>query len=408
MVSALTPKKIETITEERDLIYPRTSIGNGNVMQIGEEAAWLKLDRVVLITTSGFTDRDGGIVSLLYRKGIEVNVFNEVEPEPSVATAEKALSFVKENWRGDTIGVIGIGGGSALDVAKAVAAAATNGGLAACKGISKISASTLPLILVPTTSGTGSEATPVSVLIDSERKKFVIYSKHLLPNLAIVDPELTYTMPEDVTVYSGMDAMCHAVESYLSVNANHFSEATSLAAAGLMSDAIVGVKVNPNDRIARYNMSLGSHFAGAAMTNSGCIIDGCPIAGAGITHAIGLATGARYRIPHGLSVGMVLPYAMDSLKDTSETKLKLLGEAFGAGQSANGAIARMFGIMDDIEMPRTVLEYLRKKDETAKIDVQADIQGLVDDAFAAQRLLANCSRKIGKEDLRGIIERILC
>ncbi len=386
------------MSKEREYLNPRTIFGAGALTHLAPEAAKLGLKKVALFTTKGAVNR--GVVKKiedqLKEKGISVAVFTEIEAEPSVATAERASSFVKETGAG---GVIGLGGGSILDVSKAAAAAATNNGLGACAGISTMRNPALPLILIPTTSGTGSEATTVSVLIDNAGKKFVIYSKYLLPDLAIIDPELTHSMPQDVTVHTAMDAMCHAVESYLSVNSSKVSEATALTAIALLSKNLPLVCKNPDDKTARHDMSLGAHLAGVAMTNSGAEINGCPIAGAGITHAVGLATGARYGLPHGLSVGMVLPYAMESLKDTSKDRLEAIGVAMGVGPSADGAIMRVKEIIKESGMKKSLRECGK--------DAAPDIENLVTDSLAAKRLLGNCSKEIGDKEMREVVAKIL-
>jgi alcohol dehydrogenase class IV len=386
------------MSKERSFLSPRTLFGSGYISYLGPEARRFGIKNAVVFTTNSVINGEfaASMRDSLNRAGVSTNFFIEIEPEPSVATAERAFSFAKE--RGAD-GVIGIGGGSVLDVSKAVAAAATNGGLAACAGVNSVKNPTLPLILAPTTAGTGSEATTVSVLIDAQGKKFVIYSPHLLPSSAIIDPLLTHTMPKDVTVHSGMDAMCHAVEACLSINSSKASEATALSAIGLLSDALSVVATNPKDAAARHDMALGAHLAGVAMTNSGIEVDGCPIAGASITHAVGLATGARYGLPHGLSVGMVLPHSMAALKGSSRQKLEKIGIAMGTRPSAEEAIEKVHSIIKDTGMKRNLTECGK--------NAAPDIDKVIEDSLAAKRLLANCSGEIGSIEMRAVVEKIM-
>ena len=386
------------MSKDRSFLSPRTLFGSGYISYLGSEARRFGINNAVIFTTKSAANSNHAatITDSLNKAGVSSTLFTDIEPEPSVATAEKAFSFAKD--RGAD-GIIGIGGGSVLDVSKAVAAATTNNGLAACAGVNSAKNPTLPLILAPTTAGTGSEATTVSVLIDAQGKKFVIYSPHLLPSSAIIDPLLTHSMPRDVTVHSGMDALCHAVEAYLSVNSSKASEATALSAIGLLSNALPTVATNPNDATARYDMALGAHLAGVAMTNSGIEVDGCPIAGAGISHAVGLATGARYGLPHGLSVGMVLPYSMTALKPTSKEKLERIGLSMGARPSAEEAIEKVHSMIKETGMKRTLTECGK--------NAFPDIDKVIEDSLAAKRLLANCSSEIGSREMRAVIEGIM-
>ena len=377
---------------------PRTIFGSGSLASIGAEAGRFGVRRVAVFTTKGVFNSVSAtaITSSLEKEGVSSSFFTDIEPEPSVSTAEKALAFIKESG---AEGVIGVGGGSVMDVAKAAAAAATNNGLAACAGINSAKSPALPMILVPTTAGTGSEATTVSVLIDAQGKKFVIYSRHLLPSTALIDPLLTHTMPKDVTVHSGMDALCHAVESYLSVNSSKTSEAMALSAISLIAEALPAAAKDPSNASARHDMSLAAHLAGVAMTNSGAEVDGCPIAGAGITHAVGLAIGARYSLPHGLSVGMVLPHAMNALKESSRSRLESVGNAIAGRPDADAAIDKINKIMLESGMKRSIRECGKGG--------SADIEGIVNDSLSAKRLLVNCSREISKDDMQQIVGMIM-
>lgn len=386
------------MTKERSFITPRTIFGLGTISQIGAEAQKLSLKRVTIITTHGIVQM--GIIDKakqsLSEKGIAFQIFDSVEPEPSVATAEKALNFVLEHG---SEGVIGFGGGSAMDVAKAVAVAATNNGLAECSGINKVKKPGLPLILVPTTGGTGSEATNVSVLLDQNGKKFVIYSKHLFATLAIVDPELTVSSPKEVTAHSGIDTLTHAIEAYLSINSGHMSDAAALKAMELVSSNLATAYNDPTNLTARQNMSLAALLGGIAITNAGIEVEGCPLAGAGIAHAVGLATGGKYKLPHGLSVGMVLPAAMEFLRPTSEKKLIEIAIALNTEPKPEKAIEKVRSIMKEVEVKASLSECNK--------DARADIDELAETSLNAKRLTANCSREIDKEGMKEIIAKIM-
>ena len=383
--------------KERNFLSPRTLFGNGSVSQIGTELNKLGVENVTIITTEAFVKNGATkkIENLLEVKNLKSSVFADVEPEPSVTTAERALDFLKSK---NSDSVIGLGGGSAMDVAKAVSVGATNNGIRNAVGINKVQNFGIPHVLIPTTAGTGSEATNVAVLTDQSNKKVVIYSNNLFPTIAIVDPKLTMTAPRDVTAHTGMDALTHAIEAYLSVNSSHMSDATATKALELTSNNLVLAYNEPSNAVARYNMSLAALLGGMSITNAGVEMDGCPIAGAGIAHAVGLATGTIYKLPHGLSVGMVLPSAMEFLKEQQNERLANIAEAMGEEKDAGKAIKKIESMMASIGIQRKLSDYGK--------DGKANLSELVDQSMSAKRLLLNLPKEITREQMQSIIESI--
>jgi alcohol dehydrogenase class IV len=199
--------------------------------------------------------------------------------------------------------VIGLGGGSSLDVAKlaAVLAPGTED-LAALYGIGKVRGPRLPLLLVPTTAGTGSEVTPISIVTTGSNQKMGVVSPVLLPDVALLDPELTYGLPPPATAATGIDAMVHAIEAHASINPNNnpVSRALAREALALMGRALERAVRNGQDTEARAEMLLGSMLAGQAFANS-------PVAA---VHALAYPIGGRYHVPHGLSNALVLPHVL--------------------------------------------------------------------------------------------------
>jgi len=199
-------------------------------------------------------------------------------------------------------GVIGLGGGSSLDVAKLVALLAMGQEtLAGIYGVGNAKGPRLPLILVPTTSGTGSEVTPIAIVTTGEAQKMGVVSPVLLPDVALLDPELTYGLPAHVTAATGIDAMVHAIEAFASVSANNnpLSRMLALQALRLMGGAVLRA-VQDGDPAARADMLLGSMLAGQAFANS-------PVAA---VHALAYPLGGHFHIPHGLSNALVLPHVL--------------------------------------------------------------------------------------------------
>jgi alcohol dehydrogenase class IV len=200
-------------------------------------------------------------------------------------------------------GVVGFGGGSSLDVAKLAALLAASGQpLEDAFGIGNATGPRLPLVLVPTTSGTGSEVTPISIVTTGTSEKMGVVSPLILPDVAVLDPELTLGLPAHVTAATGIDAMVHAIEAYASANPNNnpISRALAVEALRLMGRVLKRAVDTPTDIEARSDMMLGSMLAGQAFANS-------PVAA---VHALAYPIGGHYKVPHGLSNALVLPHVL--------------------------------------------------------------------------------------------------
>jgi alcohol dehydrogenase class IV len=237
-------------------------------------------------------------IDCLRAAGVEVTLFDQVQADPP----EEIVLQAAQQARGKT-GVIGFGGGSSLDVAKLAALlAASNQPLAEAYGIGNAQGPRLPLVLVPTTAGTGSEVTPISIVTTGASEKMGVVSPLLLPDMALLDPELTLGLPAHVTAATGIDAMVHAIEAYASVNANNnpISRALAVEALGLMGRMLLRAVQKPDDLEARTGMLLGSMLAGQAFANS-------PVAA---VHALAYPIGGHYKVPHGLSNALVLPHVL--------------------------------------------------------------------------------------------------
>jgi len=363
-------------------------VGNNSVEKIGEEATKLGANKVLIITDIGIIK--SGIVNkvkeLLEQKNIDVGIFDEVKPEPHTDVVYNCMSKVeKENYNL----LIGLGGGSVIDVTKAVSILITNkGNLNDYYGFNKVKKPGLKKIQIPTTAGTGSEVTYVSVLIDENEEKVVIYSPYLFSDLAIIDPLLTLSMPPKITAYTGMDALAHAIESYTSVDANIFTDALSLKAISLIGRSLRKAVFQGDKNIeSRYNMSIASLFAGISFINAGC----------NAVHALALALGGKYHLPHGLSNALMIPYVIDFNLPGSFEKFANIAKALGEQveglsiiESARKTVNAIKMLSEDIGIPQRLRDINIKKE---------DILDLAKTAIKANRLLVHNPRLISLDDI---------
>ena len=279
---------------------PSLRMGAGLAGELGQITRPICGDRVLLVTDPGMmaTGLVQQATDCLRAAGVEVTLFDQVQADPPEEIVLRAAQYARR-----ATGVIGFGGGSSLDVAKLAALlAASNQPLAEAYGIGNAQGPRWPLVLVPTTAGTGSEVTPISIVTTGASEKMGVVSPLLLPDMALLDPELTLGLPAHVTAATGIDAMVHAIEAYASVNANNnpISRALAVEALGLMGRMLLRAVQKPDDLEARTGMLLGSMLAGQAFANS-------PVAA---VHALAYPIGGHYKVPHGLSNALVLPHVL--------------------------------------------------------------------------------------------------
>lgn len=282
---------------------PRTRVvfGAGCFAQLGQVAAEFAAERVLLVTDPGL--RQAGhaekAVEYLEQAGRNVAVFDDVSPNPTTDDVDRCVAFAKS----ENIGlIVGLGGGSSMDCAKGANFLLTNGGrMQDYRGVGKATHEMLPMIAVPTTSGTGSEAQSFAVIADAEtHMKMPCGDPKAACRVAILDPELTVTMPRSVASATGIDAMTHAIESYVTKKRNPVSKMFARQAWQLLSSSFQTVMEQPDDVEARGNMLLGAHFAGAAIENSML----------GAAHATANPLTAHFNTTHGIAVGLMLPHVI--------------------------------------------------------------------------------------------------
>ena len=366
--------------------------GNGAVEKLGEIARARMGARVMLVTdpgmmATGIVDRAMGI---LQSAGIEVTLYTDVQADPPEAVILQATETARS---AGIDGVIGLGGGSSLDVAKLVALLATGKEeLKAVYGVGNARGPRLPLILVPTTSGTGSEVTPISIVTTGASEKMGVVSPVLLPDVALLDPELTYGLPPHVTAATGIDAMVHAIEAYASASANNNALSRTLAvqALELMAPALLRAVRDGKDKDARADMLLGSMLAGQAFANS-------PVAA---VHALAYPLGGHFHIPHGLSNALVLPHVLRFNAVTAhQAYVDLAPHVFPELASLEGQ-ERVAGFCDglaalsrDCGLPQTLRDMKITEDWLPK---------LAKDAMNQTRLLVNNPRPVTEADALAI------
>lgn len=319
--------------------------------------------------------------------GITVTVFDQVEADPSRATLEAAFAA---GDAAEATGVVGFGGGSSLDVAKVAALLlGSREDLDEAWGVGQAKGPRLPLVLIPTTAGTGSEVTPVSIITVGAEEKRGVSSPLLLPDIAILDADLTLGLPAPITAATGVDAMVHAIEAYASANENNnpLSKALAREALRLLGANIETVVAEPGNVEARGAMLLGSMLAGQAFANS-------PVAA---VHALAYPIGGTFHVPHGLSNALVLPHVLRfNAPDAYAAYAEIAADAFPHLAEVDGAQARCAAFIDalaDMSARLGMPTRLREVDipETA-------LEKMAADAMVQTRLLVNNPRAMSEGD----------
>jgi alcohol dehydrogenase class IV len=288
--------------------------------------------------------------------------------------------------------VIGVGGGSSLDVAKGAAIMATNeGSILDYSGVDVVPKRGLPKILIPTTAGTGSEVTRVLVVTDETSNiKQAVYSDHVLSDVALVDPMMTLSMPPKVTADTGMDALVHAIEAYVSVNATPFSDILAIEAIALIAENVTKAFAKGENVEARYHMSLAATIAGLAFTSGGL----------GAVHALSNPLGIEYHLPHGRTNAIMLPYIMAYNLIGNPTKFASIAEAMG--EEVEGLSPMEAGALV-VEAVKELLNQLKISIRLRDYDIpQKDIPKLVEGSMKISRLFVPNPRNLTQGDVEEI------
>ncbi|MDR6819740.1 alcohol dehydrogenase class IV [Neorhizobium sp. 2083] len=349
--------------------------------------------RILFVTDPGLRKLglcDPALASLA-ASGVETIVFDRVEADPSLATVMAATDAAKAD---KVSGVIGFGGGSSLDVAKVVALLCGSGEpIDDAWGVGNAKGPRLPLVLVPTTAGTGSEVTPVSIITVGADEKRGISSPIILPDIAVLDPDLTLGLPPHITAATGIDAMVHAIEAYASKSANNNPVSKMLArqALQLLGANIEKAVFDGKDRAARGAMLLGSMLAGQAFANS-------PVAA---VHALAYPIGGTFHIPHGLSNALVLPHVLRfNAPDAASTYAEIAADVFPDLASEHGDQGRCAAFIERLGALSVKLG-LQPRLRDVGIG-EEHLSGMARDAMKQTRLLVNNPRDVSEADALSI------
>ncbi len=366
----------------QEIIYGPTAVD-----QIGADRLGIKSKKILVITDRGLaaTGNIKKVTDLLD----QVDVYSDLTGEPTTDAVEDALGFCRQK---DYDFIIGIGGGSALDTAKVVAAL-KNQSITVAKALGRdlLESRKVGLGLIPTTAGTGSEATPNSIFIDStDGVKKAVISQELIPDWVILDPAMTVSLPATITASTGMDALCHCIESLLSVNANEISAAYSYQGVKLLSGNIRKVVENGNDLEARGNMLLGSFFGGLALTQAGTTA----------VHALSYPLGKR-GVPHGVGNAMLLATVLKYNLSYCEEKMASLIPYMADSQSlrqASDILKHLDGYLKEFPLPKSLDEVGIKPELLSELAAEAMQQ---------TRLMSNNPRQLNVDEVEDIYKQIL-
>ena len=324
-----------------------------------------------------------------------LEIFQDVETDPSIKTL---LNAIEAGRKINATGVIGFGGGSSMDIAKLTSLIlGSNENIDEAWGVSNAKGPRLPLVLVPTTAGTGSEVTPISIITVGEEEKKGVSSSIILPDIAILDPDLTIGLPAHTTAATGIDAMVHAIEGYTSANKNNnpISKMLGIEALKLLAGSIEKAVFDGSDIEARGNMLIGAMLAGKSFANS-------PVAA---VHALAYPIGGTFHVSHGLSNSLVLPYVLrfNSIDSkTAKNYAELAPFIFPEINIDQGNQAVCKDFIDQLEvlskkigLPQKLREVNIPKDACKK---------MASDAMKQTRLLVNNPRELTENDALNIYE----
>ncbi|MGG5252419.1 iron-containing alcohol dehydrogenase [Neobacillus sp. SM06] len=323
--------------------------GNHALSKLGEQAALL--GKKALLISDRIMEKIGNLEkcqNYLEEAGVSYANYNEVNTEPTdVHVAEALTIFQKQQC--DLI--VAIGGGSCLDVAKAVAVVSTNGGYIGdyMGGKKPIKENPIPFITIPTTAGTGSEVTSVTVIANTKEDiKMMIKHPAFIPTVAIVDPILTYSAPPSVTAATGVDALCHALEAYISRVSQPLTDHLALSAIEMIMTHLRTAYINGADSEAREKMALASMQAGLAFTNASVTL----------VHGMSRPIGALFHVPHGISNAMLLPPILEFTKESAVERLAAIGrilrpdlKALQNKEIANVVVNEIKKLCNDLNIP---------------------------------------------------------
>lgn len=339
---------------------PMLLTGAGSVKNLAMNIKVRGLKNVLVVTDKILMDLKvpESFLESLKENGIKYTIYDSVQPNPTIENVENGRAVYQKN---KCDGIVGFGGGSPIDCAKIIGARIANPFMSVrrMKGLFRVFLPIPPFFCVPTTAGTGSETTVAAVISDpSTHEKFAISDLKLIPKIAVLDPELMIGLPPHITSTTGMDALTHAVEAYIGLNGNKFTDENAKNATKLIFENLEEAYQNGSNIEARNNMALASFYGGAAFTR----------AYVGYVHAIAHNMGGLYGVPHGLANAIILPYILDFCRKEAEEKLADLAVAGRIGTRKESAkdlslkfIEKVKTMNKNMKIP-TFIKELQEKD----------------------------------------------
>ncbi|MEH6636780.1 MAG: iron-containing alcohol dehydrogenase [Halioglobus sp.] len=371
---------------------PMLFVGPDSSMQLCKAIAQFGVRHILIVTDKPLVELgvlDATLASLI-EHGVATQVYDGVLPDPTQKVVDDGIAMLQHSGCDS---VLAFGGGSSIDAAKVIALAAGNNCLAVdCAGVNKCALPALPFFAIPTTAGTGSEGTFIAVISDNEtHQKSGVIDNRIIPKAAALDPVIMQGLPPHITAATGMDALTHAIESYIGTWETEDTNYYGLAAAKLVFDNLGIAYSDGSNLAAREAMSLASFYGGLAITN----------ALVGYVHAVSHNLGALYGVPHGLGNAMVLPHVLEMLKDVSGKKLGEIAIYAGLGTSgetdsalAQKVIDKVWALNEQIGIPRTT-----------DVIKEQDIEGLVDAALSEGSTYPT-PRFFERDECRALVQRL--
>ncbi|OQY43506.1 MAG: hypothetical protein B6240_12270 [Desulfobacteraceae bacterium 4572_87] len=372
---------------------PRIISGLGCIDALGDEVKKMNRAKALIVCDQGIKHLSlmTPLTDSLDRAGVSHAVFSDVQSDPSLDLLNRSCEITND-FAADI--VIGLGGGSALDAAKLISIMLTNKGPADLYyGIDNIPEPGLPMILIPTTAGTGSEVTNISVMEDSKvgLKKAMI-SDHLYSKVALLDPNLTLGLPPRLTATTGMDALVHAIESYVGVHASVFTDTLNLQAITMIARYLRQAYANGQNTVAREAMLNASCLAGMAFCNTQN----------GLDHAMALAIGSKYHLPHGLATAFILPMVMKFNCIANPDKFINIAAAFGEDiedmpehEAALLSVKAVKDLLNDLNISYKLGDYGADA---------VHFEGIAKAALSAGQLISNNPRQVTEQDVVNILK----
>ncbi|WP_052097400.1 iron-containing alcohol dehydrogenase family protein [Achromobacter sp. RTa] len=378
-------------------VWPRDMVfGRGALNQLGARAKAMNVRRMLIVTDAGLVKCGlaENVAQTLAKDGIESRIFGEVQPNPTMTEVRRGVAL----WRAESFdGLLALGGGSSMDAAKAIATTLLSGKEIVDQvnnGVDHLPGEPVPFFAVPTTSGTGSEATSAAMVKDDDGRKYLIRSLRCRPVLSVLDPEITASVPARMTAATGMDALIHAMGAYTNSSQHPIADVLALEAIRLVMENLPRAVQRGDDLEARENMMLASHLAGIAISCKGN----------DAVHGLSTPVESLLDVTHGESLSAILPHVVAFNIEARPDLYATIGRAIGAADkdasdqaAARALLERVTALRDEIGVSRAL----------APLGVKPEmIERLSELAENSRSTLINC-RKMSRSDIQSMYQRML-